>query len=336
MNRFRKILIFRQSSLGDVVLTFPVLACLVETYSGCRIDYVTKAPFAELVQSHPAVGTVYAFNDNHDFYRLTWILKRQRYDLLVDLQSNIRSRLLGILASPAKLVRYPKRRAAREMVVRRSQQKLNVDHTVSAYFSALRKIGVAKNPAPSFLTLPQEAQEFADDFLGKHDMCSKTLIAICPGARHYEKRWPHANFRNVALSLLERKDIGVVLITSAVDDIPVRMGIDSPSLIELKDEAIINVAALLSRCRIAISNDSGLMHLANAVGVPVLAIFGPTNPRLGFAPILPGSQVICDDVFCSPCSVHGEKPCRQPRKYCFENITSRRVTVQLMAMLGQR
>lgn len=336
MNRFQKILIFRQSSLGDVVLTFPVVACLAETFSGCRIDFVTKAAFVELVQSHPAVRTVYAFNDNRDFYRLAWVLKRERYDLLVDLQNNIRSRLLGILASPAKLVRYPKRRASREMVVRRAQLKLSVDHTVSAYFSALRKIGVEKNPAPSFLTVPQKAQEFADDLLGKHDMSSKTLIAICPGARHYEKRWPPENFRNVALTLMERGDIGVILITSAFDDIPVRMGIDSPSLIELRDDAIINIAAFLSRCRIAACNDSGLMHLANAVGVPVLAIFGPTNPRLGFAPILPGSQVICDDVFCSPCSVHGEKPCRQPRKYCFDNITSLCVSAQLMTMLGQR
>jgi ADP-heptose:LPS heptosyltransferase len=95
--------------------------------------------------------------------------------------------------------------------------------------------------------------------------------------------------------------------------------------IPVDDFEILQVAALLACCRSALTNDSGLMHLANAVGTKVAAIFGPTSPRLGFSPTLPGSTIISNNVFCSPCSLHGEKPCRQKAKYCFENIESRRI-----------
>jgi heptosyltransferase-2 len=93
------------------------------------------------------------------------------------------------------------------------------------------------------------------------------------------------------------------------------------------------VAGIMSGCKLIVTNDSGLMHLAVSLSVPVVAIFGPTHPSLGFSPLGPNDRVICDDVPCSPCSLHGEKKCRMPRKICFENITPRRVISEIEKVL---
>jgi len=89
----------------------------------------------------------------------------------------------------------------------------------------------------------------------------------------------------------------------------------------------------MSKCDLIVTNDSGLMHLAVALSVPVVAIFGPTHPSLGFAPLGDNDRVICDNVDCSPCSLHGEKKCRMIQKYCFEKISPQRVKEEVESIL---
>jgi ADP-heptose:LPS heptosyltransferase len=85
------------------------------------------------------------------------------------------------------------------------------------------------------------------------------------------------------------------------------------------------IAGLLAACSVTVTNDSGLMHLAGAVGSRPVAIFGPTSPLLGFAPAADGAVVLSLGLECSPCSYHGNKPCRLDRRYCMEGITPERV-----------
>jgi len=334
VNPPRKILIFRQSSLGDVVLTLPVVRRLKETFPEATIDFCTKQAFASIIQTQPAIGTTYVFHDNQTFLRLLNEIRRSHYDLFVDLQANFRSALIETASFPARTLRYKKRRLAREMVVRRAHLKLAVDHTVTVYLKPLRKLGLDISLSPPVMALPEEVKDFAGSFLRDSGLAdSPSLVAFCPGASHFEKKWPQQQFAEVAGMFLNETGIGIVVITAEKDDVPESLGIDHDRLAGAKDLDILKVAALLSKCRVALTNDSGLMHLANAVGTPVLAIFGPTNPRLGFAPTLPGSRVICDDVICSPCSVHGQRPCYQPQKYCFKEITPARIFSELRKML---
>jgi heptosyltransferase-2 len=208
-----------------------------------------------------------------------------------------------------------------------------VDHTVKAYLAPLARLGIDFTPAPPMMALPSAAISFANGFFkGRELVAATSIIALCPGASHHEKKWPFRYFADVARKLLEDAARGVVVVSATEDHIPERLEIEHQRLAAARDFDILRVAAILSKCRVALTNDSGLMHLANAVGVPVLAIFGPTNPRLGFAPTLPGSRVICDDVVCSPCSVHGQRPCYQPEKYCFKDITPERVFDELKEM----
>lgn len=328
----RRILVFRKSSLGDVILTLPVLVALKKEFPDSRIDYLTRSQYAPVVRFHPAVDNVITFDKNPSFMGIIESIRQGKYDLFVDLQSNFQSLILRSALYKARRSSYPKRRLAREMVVRRSQLKFRVDHTVTAYFRALRKLGIESEPSYPIMTLPQESIDFADDFIESSFLNDhKRLVALCPGARYPEKRWPH--YRGLAESLLEDPGNNLVVISIGRDEIQPDLGLHDPRLIPLKDLDILSVAAVLSKCEASITNDSGLMHLACAVQTPVVAIFGPTNPRLGFSPLYPGSRIICDDVFCSPCSVHGQKACRQPIKYCFENINVKRVTDALSELI---
>jgi heptosyltransferase II len=330
----QKILIFRQSSLGDVILTLPVLERLKDKYPECQIDFLTKKAYGSLIRDQPSLNKLYTFADSLDFIKIASSLTHEKYDILVDLQANFRSMLLRTIGLPQTTLVYDKRRLAREMLIRRPYLKREVNHTVEAYLEALKPLGIEPTIETPKLFVPHEKLNSATRFLFNNNLDKvNKLIAFCPGARHYEKRWPHQFYRDVALALLEKSDIGIIVLTTSEEDIPRTLNIDSPRIISVMNFELLDIAAILSKCKVALTNDSGLMHLANAVGTPVLAIFGPTNPRLGFSPTLPGSDVICDDVPCSPCSLHGKKPCSQPEKYCFKNITPDRVFNKLLQMI---
>jgi lipopolysaccharide heptosyltransferase II len=321
-----KILVFRQSSLGDVILTLPVVKELARNFPEAAIDFLTKEQYAPIVKYNPAIRNTIVFDKNPDFKRILKQIPREKYDLIIDLQKNLRSLAISVSSPFSKKVSYKKRRLAREMIVRKPSFNLSVDHTINAYFYTLRRLRIKSELTPPEIALSDESREFALKFIADSFPYSpSTIIALCPGARHYEKKWPYENFREVAEQLLENENTALILISSEKDGLPEDLGLSDSRIAICRDFEILKVAALLSHCGAALCNDSGLMHLANAVGTRVVAIFGPTNPRLGFAPALPGSVIICNSVFCSPCSLHGEKPCRQPQKYCFDNITPRQV-----------
>lgn len=334
MNPPKKILIFRKSSLGDVILTLPVIRALQDRFPDTQINYLTKSRYAPIVEYDSAVDNVIIFNDNSSFLKSVRGLRSGKYDLFVDLQANLQSLIIAAALFPIRNISYKKRRFARELIVRRPQQKLRVDHTINAYLGVLRRLGMDIQPSSSTITIPAELIDYADDFIAKKlpSDCKK-IIALCPGARYYEKRWPYDNFRAVAERLLDDPEIGILIISSTADDIPRDLAMNHHRVAPVRDFEILKVGALLSRCRVALTNDSGIMHLSCASGTPVLAIFGPTSPRLGFSPTLPGSKVLCDDVFCCPCSVHGKKRCRQAEKYCFKEITPERVHNELLEMI---
>lgn len=334
MIRPETILVFRQSSLGDVILTLPVLQRLREKFPQSEIDYLTKSACAPVIETDPAIRHLHRFDDSGAFADAIKGLSKIRYDLFIDLQSNFRSYIIQFSIFPKRTLRYRKRRWAREMIVRRPHLKLSAEHTIIAYLRALTDLGISPDLIPPCYHLPDNARQFAQGYLLSSGITTeKKLVAVCPGARHPEKKWPLQKYRETALSLLDNESLAVVVFTLTSDNIPPDLEIKHPRLIVAHDLDIPRSAALLACCRLALTNDSGLMHLANAVGARTIAIFGPTNPRLGFSPSLPGSMVVCDDVACSPCSVHGQKKCYQPRKYCFEKITPQRVTAEMMKLL---
>jgi heptosyltransferase-2 len=156
-------------------------------------------------------------------------------------------------------------------------------------------------------------------------------VLLAPGAGRRTKEWPAERFAEVAERLVAQGR-RIVLLGSAVErDLleTVAAGVprEAREIVAGPDPA--DLPAIVARCPIALTNDSGILHLAEACGARVVAIFGPTHPRLGFAPLGPRSVAIHGGISCSPCDLHGPDACPKRHHRCMRDVPVERVLAEL-------
>lgn len=302
-----KILIIRLSSLGDIILTQPICALLHESYPDAELHYLCKPEFAALVAHFGLPITIV-----HYYKSLAWNLSllSKRYDLVVDLHGKFSSILAAFLVKAKSRSRYAKQRSLRKAIVAHTTES-SIDSTVSLYHSALRKIGIRTawhNPVLYPDRPPESTQPHT------------TRIACFPGANHYTKRWPVANWRELIGSMPE---ISFTLMGGG-GDITLAKEICSGEFSNCKDlTGNFSIAELINELPaydLILSGDTGPMHLAAALALPQIAIFGGTHPRLGFKPLNSKAEILCADLGCQPCSLHGLKDCPLGHFKCMELI----------------
>ena len=164
---------------------------------------------------------------------------------------------------------------------------------------------------------------------------SRPLLAIAPGARWPTKRWPAERFAAVAQELARERG-AVVVILGGPDEAHLASALcdnlEVPAINVAGSLSLMHSAALLSRCRLLISNDSGLMHMATAVRVPVVAIFGPTVQEFGFYPFQARAEVVSEPLSCRPCSTKGSLRCPRGHHACMQDISTARVLAAARTM----
>ncbi len=314
-----RILVVRLGSLGDVVLTSAAVLNLKLAYPESRLVYLTKERFAPVARLLTGVDEVLALPEDssgRDFIATLLQLDNRNFDLIVDLHGNFRSFLTRKLVSSGNAVSYPKRRLSRWLTTQHLQVTDDPPHTIDLYNKALEKAEItayAGRPIIHHWNLGDAPALLS----GKHD-----LVVIAPGAAHPPKQWPVEKFLVVARGLIER--YGAHILWTAVESDKLTdesRKVMGEKCTELVDLPIDQLAPILAQAQMVISNDSGLMHLASAVGTPVVAIFGPTHPSLGFEPRGIHDQIIQVEEYCRPCSLHGKKPCFRTEQYCFTRIS---------------
>lgn len=326
--KMKKVLIIRLNAMGDVILALPVAMAIKTHNPAVQVDFLTRAEYAPIFDQFPAVDTAYGFAGN--MYAIIKELAGQNYDTVIDLQKNPRSIIIAAALTPKNVAGYPKRRIKREIIIRKPGLKLHAGHTVDAYLKALVRLKVEPVTRRPKVVLQPEVARFGEDFAHNAGFSDK-IIGLCPGSKHYEKRW--LKYDELARMLVSDGDKGVIVFSGPYDDFDPNLHIGSQKLIAAHNLSLDKVAGIMNRCDLVVTNDSGLMHLAVALSVPVVAFFGPTHPSLGFSPLGKQDRVVCDDVACSPCSLHGEKKCRMPAKYCFDEITPERVKSEIEQVL---
>ena len=319
-----KILVIRFSSMGDVILAIPVVEAIKQSKPDVIVDFLTRRQYACLIDQFTEVDRTYSYDNN--MRSLLKELKKQKYDTVIDLQKNPRSIIFTVRINPKTVVSYPKRRLQREFLIRQHKFRLNIGHTVDAYLAALMRLKIKPTGRrPRFVLMP-EISKYGEDFINNAGFSGK-IVGLCPGSKHKEKKWHR--YQELANLILSEGDKSVIVFSGPDDDFDPNLGISSDKLVAACNLRLDRLAGIMSRCDVVVTNDSGLMHLAVALSVPVVAIFGPTHPSLGFSPLGESDRIICDNVACSPCSLHGEKQCWMPQKHCFENITPQRVKNEL-------
>jgi heptosyltransferase-2 len=315
----QRILVIRFSSLGDVILMSALLDALRISHPNAEIWLATKTRYAELFTSDPRVDRVVGLDTaSGALGRLVGQLEKQRFDLILDAHKSLRSRLLTWRLPPAPVRRVRKDTAARLIYLwtRRRSRALG-RHQIDRYLELLEG---------DTLFRPSLMLDDVDRTLARAALSGmeKPVLAMAPGSRHATKQWPADRFTELAHRFLETNLGEIVLMGGPGEEgvcSDVAGQLEGPVRVSCGDLPLMGSAALLERCEMLVCNDSGLMHMAEAVGTPVLALFGPTSRELGYFPRDPGSRVIEHALDCRPCSRNGAAPCKLTEQFCMTRST---------------
>ena len=338
-----KILVVRFSSIGDIVLTTPLLRVLRRALPQARIDYVTKDVFAPLLEHNPRISGIRRLRAPYglsELRQLTTELKELRYDLLLDLHNNLRSlflrRSLGIQAAT-----YRKGVLRRTLYVHLKWRSLAPAPPVRRrYFDAVRGLGLEDDGGPPEIWLTPEERALARSRAEQSGAnLSRPVVGLALGAGKETKRWPAEHFAELAHSL--RKELGAeILLLGGPEDRTaaelVRDRLDGPMPDFVGRTSLRETAALLALCDLVVTNDSGPMHLAHALNKRIVAVFGGTTPELGFAPEGPHVRIVeRRDVRCRPCSHIGRDRCPRGHFKCMVEIRPEEVKQAVEELLSK-
>jgi len=312
----KSILVIRYSALGDVVLATSIIPGLRARYPGVRIEWLTSEGFVGLLEG--AADRVIGFSRAARSLALEAV--KGRFDLCIDLQNKLWSRRVAIAAAPERLT-FAKRdawQALKSLVG--ADTILNGAHATELYAQAA---GV--EAAPIFLR--DNASERAAELLP----AGARWVAVAPGASKENKRWSPERLAEVAKQL-RSEGFRVALLGGPMDGellSVVRPQVD----VDLSNEQLVVLGSALKRVELLIGNDSGLVHVAGAMGTKALAIFGPTSVNR-WGPRGNGVAVSLG-LACSPCSNHGGAKCPLGHHDCLKKLDSQRVLTVAKQMLGQ-
>lgn len=311
-----KILILRFSSLGDILLATPVLSALKQRYPDCIIEWVVKDNFQQAL-STTLINKIHTFHDNKSFNDLVNELKHNSYDLVFDLHRNFKSWLIRRCFK--NVFCYEKRELKRFFLVWLKKRYSTLPVPVM-YFQALIKAGINIPSKWDLLFEINLNNEIA--VMKKIALADQNFLAFAPGASYFTKRWPQNYFAQLAELLND--EFSLVLLGNGTTDDAICSSIASvsPKIINLSSRLLFSeTAVVLKNCKMLISNDSGILHLAECFKTPVVAFFGSTTEELGFFPYSTSFKVLENkDLKCRPCSHFGRKKC--PRKHfdCMHSI----------------
>jgi ADP-heptose:LPS heptosyltransferase len=301
----RRILVVKLRAIGDVLLATIVLRNLRKAFPSARLEFLTEPPARDVVNRHPDVDEVLIYDRaSESGAGLIRRVRSRSYDLILDLFGNPRTALVTRLSGARWRVgyRFRGRRYAYNIAV---TPRGGVVHNTQFNLDALEAIGVAIVDRNLYFPIASPEEAAAAKILDGAGLRPGPIVALNTGGGWYTKRWPLERFTALGDRLIEAYGVSIVLPWGPgqkqdVETVSAGMKCAAfiPPLTTLGE-----LGALLKRMSLVISNDSGPMHLAAAVGTPVLGIFGPTNPVLQ-GPYGPGHAVIRNEaVTCLGCNL---------------------------------
>lgn len=340
----RRILIVKLSAIGDVIQTLPMLAALRAEFPRAGIDWVVEEDARELLEGHPALNRVIvsrrkawqreifqrgrlsaSLKEIKDFIRE---LRAREYDWVIDVHGILKSGVVvGLSRGKRKIGFRRSPKIADEgnyFFTRERYRPLDIErHAVERYLDLIAQLGVPVEPVSLTYECGGEARRRAEDLLFGAGSVGRPLVAIHPVAKWATKQWPAGNFVEVAEKLGQTG--ASVVFTGSPGDFPVteemvKRASKHGRVLNLAGKTNLReLAAVFSAADLVLSTDTGPMHLAAAVGAPLVALFGPTAPwRTG--PYGKGPTVLRKDIGCSPCF---KKSC--PTMECMKSISVRDV-----------
>ena len=302
-----KILVIRFSSIGDIVLTGPILRCLFEQMNA-QIHFLTKSIFEDIHTFNPYINKQHVFESSSSFDMLIEKLQSESYDLVIDLHSSIRSkRICRRLRIPFVSVAHP---IWKRFILLKWNNHIILDHVVDRYFNALKSLNIEND---------QKGLDFFLDSSTGLSLPQKPYIAWSIGASYDKKQ---LSSQQIA-AVINQVDKTFVLIGGSSDSklaLQIMNLVKNDNCVDLCGKTPIQDSAyLLKHSQIAMSNDSGMMHIASAFDKKMISFWGCTKPSLGFSPYRVTNNIMLLSPYEGPCSKHG-KTCNHTSNGCIKEI----------------
>ncbi len=346
------ILLVRFSSMGDVVLQTATINWLRAFFGkDLSLTFLTSEEFVSLIDHHEGVQKVIGFNRRSgeswkDLTKKIDLLHEENpIDLILDLHATLRSFRLRCSYWTIPALTVDKRRWERFLLTKikitafkklfnanifgltfQVERILNDFEAIFGDNRAVRRTQEFRRGPHQELTSLEKLEAYSVE---------GPYIVLAPSASFFYKRWPIQSFVTLAQTLLEKTTQKVVILAGKDDDFCQEFNkINNPRLINLQGKTNLKESmAILSRSSLSIGNDSGMNHIAEAYGVPCVTLFGPTDPRFGFAPHGNKSVTLSKELYCKPCSTTGKKECYRDRHYCMEMISPQEVLSSALKIL---
>ncbi len=316
-----KILVIRFSSIGDIVLTTPVLRCLKNQLEGeIEIHYLTKKQYKGIVENNPNVSKVYSIDKSTD--EVIHELKNELYDYVVDLHKNLRSkravRRLKCLTFSFHKLNYQK-----WLMTTFKIDKLPRIHIVERYLAAVKALGIENDNLGLEFYIPEKDKVAISSLPITHQ---NGYVAFAIGAQHATKRLPNQKI----IEICKQLNLPVILLGGKEDE-------STGNLIQQEvGEKVYNAcgkynlnqsSSLVEQSKVLITHDTGLMHIGAALGKKIISVWGNTIPEFGMYPYYPQNPekyIIVENknLKCRPCSKIGYDKCPKGHFKCMEELST--------------
>jgi ADP-heptose:LPS heptosyltransferase len=315
-----KFLIIRFSSIGDIILTTPVIRCLRKQLPDAEIHFLTKQSYKGIVASNPYIDKVHTLGDS--FELMLHELKTEEYDYIIDLHHNLRTLRIKRFLKNVKAFSFDKLNVEKFIYTNFKINALPKKHIVDRNLETVASLGVVNDGMGLDYFIPEKDTISNNDLPASHVL---GYIAIVIGAALATKKMPLHKLKELCTAIKhpvillgDKGDFEEGKAIAEVDDIKIYNACGKFNLNESAD--------ILRKAKLVISHDTGLMHIAAALQKPIISVWGNTVPAFGMYPYygkrsnMQYDVVEIEKLWCRPCSKIGYKKCPKGHFKCMEKI----------------
>ncbi len=327
----KKALIVRFSSIGDIVLTTPVIRSLKRARPEIELHFATRRSYADALAGNPWLDGLRLYDEEGGLDAFVDTLRPERYDSIIDLHCNPRSMRLAWKLG-VKRYGFPKRNFAKLRMTAFKNRSLAVEHIVERYGFALRPLGVGLDAEGLEFHITPEARREARALIASARFSIREKpVSVTLAGTYFTKRWPTEYFIELVKSLKQP-----VILLGGKSEAPAAAQIQAAlprrtRLLNAVGQASLGAsAALLDASAVVLAHDTGLMHIAAALKKPIALLWGNTTPRFGMGPYRTRSiELEVEALACRPCDKLGRSSCPEGHFRCMRDIEPPRVQAAL-------
>lgn len=323
----KKILIIHTAFIGDIILSTPLIKKIKAKYQDCSIDYLTTPAGTAVLKNNPNLDKIIAYDKKKSgkgirgILKIVKELKKENYDIAVIPHRYLRSSLIVFLAGIKIRIGY--NNSEGKVFLNKKIEYLKESHEVERLLNLIDLDGFEDKKLELY---PSEQDKVkVENIWKKNELNNKKVIVIAPGTKWKTKMWPSEYYNELIQRLLINENLGIVIIGGQEEKELVM--IKDKRVVDLRGEtSLLEVAQVISKAEILVSNDSSPLHMAAAFDTFIIAIFGATVKELGFTPWTRKSIVIENKgLYCRPCGLHGGNSCPEKHFRCMLEIKSEEV-----------